>query len=79
MNYSAVKHNVKWDSKTGDVARHVATWMGLKMLRTGRKLLKWSLGRCSWCGADCGFNSNISRKGKRCQSLERSCVDCPDA
>jgi hypothetical protein len=33
--------------------------------------------RCTWCGAMPGFNSSISRKGLRCQTLERDCTKQP--
>lgn len=68
------KHNIKWDSKIGDLSRRFVTWCGLKLLKTGRKFLKWSLGRCSWCGANCGFSSTVSNKGLRCSSLHRDCT-----
>lgn len=68
------KHNLKWNTKAGTIARNFATWLALKMLRKSRRLLKWSLGRCSWCGANCGMSSTISKKGMRCSSLNRGCT-----
>jgi hypothetical protein len=78
MKTDAIKHNIKHHSWAGKVSMKLCTWLGLKLLRNGRKLLKWSGGRCSWCGANCGFSSTISSKGMRCSSLERDCTDKPD-
>jgi len=66
-------HNLIWNTKIGHYIRKIVTFLGYKMMTTGRLLLKWSLGRCSWCGANCGFDSTISRKGMRCSSLRRNC------
>lgn len=73
MNIDSVKHNLKWDTWIGELARNVATWFGLKLFKTGRNLLKWSLGRCSWCGNNCGFSSTVSSKGLRCNGLGKDC------
>jgi len=78
MKIDAIKHNIKWNTWGGDKYRKFMTWLGLKLLRTGRKLIKRGMGRCSWCGANCGFSSTVSRKGLRCQSLDRNCTDMPD-
>lgn len=71
MNTSAIKHNLKWNTMAGGAARWMVRLTGLVMLRGGRKFLKWSGGRCSWCGANCGMNSTMSAKGLRCESLSK--------
>jgi hypothetical protein len=73
MKYRSFKFNTRY----GRVICKICDSLGVKFIRTGRKLLKWSLGRCSWCGADCGFNSSISQKGKRCVSFSRNCEKEP--
>lgn len=71
------KHRIKWDTRAGRIAREAATRIALVLMRMSRALLKWSLGRCSWCGSDCGFDSTVSKKGLRCQSLRRDCTERP--
>lgn len=78
MNIEAIKHNLKHHSWAGKKFSSLCAWIGLKMLRGGRKMLKWNSSRCSWCGANCGFDSVISNKGMRCSSLNRDCTDKPD-
>ena len=78
MKTDAIRHNFIWNTKAGSFIRNSVTWCGVKMLRTGRKLLKWSAGRCSWCGANPGFDSIMSGKGLRCDGLNRKCTDKPD-
>lgn len=78
MSIESIKHNIIWNSWIGDVARKSTMIIGLKLLSKGRKLLKWSHGRCSWCGANCGFSSTVSRKGLRCCSSNRDCTEMPD-
>ena len=68
--WSAKKHNIKWDTKAGDLARKTVMRLGLWCLNRGRKLLRWSMGRCSWCGRNCGFDSVISSKGLRCTKCQ---------
>jgi len=75
---SGLKHKIKWDTKIGWLYRSIITYFGLKFLTLGRRLLKRSLGRCSWCGANCGFDSTISKKGMRCDSPNKKCTDKPD-
>ncbi len=72
------RHRIKWDTKLGATSRKFATWIALTFIRLGRGLLKWSVGRCSWCGENPGFASTVSKKGLRCDSIERKCVDMPD-
>lgn len=77
MSIETIKHNIKWNTWAGDKYRIFMTWLGLKLLRNGRKLIKRGMGRCSWCGANCGMSSTVSGKGLRCSSLERNCTDMP--
>ena len=72
-----IKHSLKWDTRIGGFARKVTTKVGLWLLKRGRKTLKWSLGACSWCGANCGMQSTVSKKGLRCVTLDRNCTDKP--
>lgn len=75
----ATRHTMKWHTKPGAIARKAVGWLGLAMLRRGRKLLAWIGGRCSWCGADPGFQSAVSRKGLRCMGYDRDCTKYPAA
>ncbi len=74
MGNGAFKHNLKHNTKIGLWSRIIITWFGVKMMHTGRKMLKWGCMRCSWCGADPGLSSTVSRKGLRCQCLNRDCT-----
>ena len=76
-NWSAVKHGIRFDTKIGELYAKGLTQLGLFFLNFGRKCLRKSLGRCSWCGANCGMSSSISRNGKRCMSLDRDCQSKP--
>jgi hypothetical protein len=67
-------HRWKWGTRSGRFVRESVMHIGLRFLKAGRRLLKWSGGRCSWCGANCGFNSTVSRKGLRCVTLDRDCT-----
>lgn len=71
-------HRIKWDTRAGRLARRLVTWAGVTMIHRGRKLLRWSMGRCSWCGANPGMSSSASRKGLRCDSAYRDCSGMPD-
>lgn len=77
MNMTALRHNLVWNTKAGRILRLVAGGVGYQALRLGQALLRWSLHRCSLCGAICGFDSEISKKGKRCVSLHRNCWEHP--
>lgn len=77
MSLDAKLHTLIWWTPAGKAARWFATWLGLLLLRGGRRLLRWSLGRCSWCGANPGFQSTVSRKGLRCDTLTRKCTEEP--
>lgn len=77
MKLSSIKHNIKWNSWIGEKYRNLNTCLGLWFLKVGRSFLKTSLGRCSYCGEDCGMNSSISRKGKRCSYLNKDCERMP--
>lgn len=57
---------IKWSTPVGSILRKVSMRVGLALLSAARKTLKFSGGRCTWCGRDCGFQSSISRKGMRC-------------
>lgn len=72
--FESFKH-VMWGRFRNPVGK-----FGLVLFKIGRKLLKWSLYRCSWCGRNCGLESSISRKGLRCSTLfcTKSCVERPD-
>jgi len=47
------------------------------IIRAMRRVLKMTGTRCTWCGADPGFQSSISRKGLRCNGYGRDCEDFP--
>ncbi len=70
-----VRHELKWSAWIGDAIRNVTSWLGVKFIRTGRKLLAWSGGRCSWCGRNPGFSFVISGEGIRCYGLSRDCTE----
>lgn len=74
---SATRHNIKWNTMVGELARKFTCWLGLKLLNKGRSLLRWSLGRCSWCGCNPGLASSVSNKGLRCSSLNKNCDKMP--
>jgi hypothetical protein len=69
----ASRHSVKWNSGAGNLSRDLVTWVALRLLRASRMLLRWSLGRCSWCGGNPGFSSTVSHKGLRCDLPDRKC------
>ena len=71
----AFKHTVMWDTKIGGWYRKTLMNLAIKMMNTSRKMLRVSCGRCSWCGADCGFSSSMSRKGLRCDNT--TCQEKP--
>ena len=75
---SDMKHRIIWETWIGGKYMDLMTWAGLKLLRGGRRLIKRGRGRCTWCGANPGFNSVVSRKGLRCDSIVRRCADYPD-
>lgn len=68
-------HHLKYDTAIGRIYRNSLMTLGLILLKAGRRCLKESLGRCSWCGLDPGFSSSVSRKGLRCNTLHRNCQD----
>lgn len=70
-------HYFKWNTGLGKWTRNAVTWAAVKMMRAARRMLRWSLGRCSWCGGNPGFSSSISRKGLRCATLDRKCEQYP--
>lgn len=47
------------------------------IIRAMRRVLRMTGTRCTWCGADPGFQSSISRKGLRCNGYGRDCEDLP--
>jgi hypothetical protein len=69
--FESFKHKM-WEKTRDPIGK-----IGLKLFRLGRKILKWSLYRCSWCGSDCGLSSCINSKGLRCSTLARECTDEP--
>lgn len=66
-----------WSSRIGSLCRSAAAYIGVKFIRAGRTILKHVGSRCSWCGANCGFNSEFSSKGLRCCSYGRDCTNKP--
>lgn len=46
-------------------------------IRYMRRVLRRTGSRCSWCGADCGFQSTYNRKGLRCSGIFRDCEKMP--
>jgi hypothetical protein len=74
MRWDSFKHGLKWNTRAGKVARNLVTWFALILLGRSRSMLRWSAGRCSWCGGNPGFNSRMSRKGLRCESIGRDCT-----
>ncbi len=74
MKWDEIRHNIKWNTSIGSMYLGFLTKTGLFFLNTGRKLLRRSLGRCSWCGANSGFSASISKKGLRCMD---KCEDKP--
>lgn len=76
-SWAGIKHRVKWGTKAGELYRGILTMVGLLFLKMGRRLLKRSLGRCSWCGLNPYFNSTISGKGLRCRTFTRDCTSMP--
>lgn len=73
QSWSSFKHNMKWHTKIGSLYRKIIMHSGLFCLYFGRFLLRKSLGRCSWCGLDPGMSSSVSKKGLRCNTLDRNC------
>jgi hypothetical protein len=65
----------KFNSILGKIILKSITLIGVMAMKFARKCFKFSLGRCSWCGRDCGFDSSISSKGMRCASLNHNCQD----
>jgi hypothetical protein len=51
--------------------------IAVAFIHGARRVLRWTGTRCSWCGADPGFQSSYSRKGLRCHTLERKCDEMP--
>lgn len=72
MSWQSFKHNNVWMQNRFWVAK-----LGRFFLYLGRDLLTWSGVYCSWCGRDCGFDSTYSKKGLRCNSLNRDCTKEP--
>jgi hypothetical protein len=77
ISTGALKHNIIWDTNIGTLYRKLLTFLGLALLKAGRKLLRKSLGRCSWCGFNCGMSSSVSSKGLRCSGLGKDCEKMP--
>ena len=71
----ALKHNIVWDTKLGEWYRKSLMHTALFFMKTARKMLRRSAGRCSYCGANCGFDSTMSRKGLRCSN--KKCQNYP--
>ena len=75
-HWQSFKHRVMWNTLTGRVSRYIITRIGLLFLRIARRMFRWSLGRCSWCGRNCGMSSTISAKGMRCDfGYNQNCRD----
>ena len=75
---SGLAHRIKWDTKAGEIARKAMSEGGYRLLNLGRRMMAWGKGRCSWCGANPGFSSSVSRKGLRCMGHNgRDCAREP--
>lgn len=59
---------IKWNNKSGRLYLKTITKIGFLFMTAGRKLMRNGSGRCSWCGDKCGFNSEVSVKGLRCDN-----------
>ncbi len=73
LKTGALKHNIKWDTAIGAAYRESLTLVGVLAMRLSRWCFRKSAGRCTWCGASCGLDSSISKKGLRCTG----CTDKP--
>ena len=62
------------ENKIGITGRHVITEMGYKLMKISRRMMRFGLGRCSWCGRDMGFAMSVSAKGCRRMTQSR-CED----
>lgn len=54
-------------------SRHLGRYVVRNLFRLARWSAKRTNGYCTWCGAQPGFSSSVSRKGLRCMSLNRDC------
>lgn len=77
LYWDSFKHNLKWDTKLGKTARKFVCWTAYNFIKAARRMLRWSLGRCSWCGCNPGFSSSVSSRGLRCVELNRNCENQP--
>jgi hypothetical protein len=68
LKWENFRHNQKWRTWQGEMARRFVTGVGYCFLCIARKCFKWSLGRCSWCGNKTGCNGVVSSKGTRCMN-----------
>lgn len=67
-------HRLRYLTQSGKFIHKCSTRVGLLLLKTGRKLICFGGGRCTWCGLDCGFDSMFIQKGMRCYSGRRDCT-----
>lgn len=75
MNWN--RHYIKHETRFGRAAMHCSGAIGRFLLRAARRCFKWGCGHCTWCGSRPGFDSTVSRKGLRCQTLDRDCTKMP--
>jgi hypothetical protein len=75
MKIDVIKHNLMWNTSVGKTYQNILTKIGVISMRFARWCFRKSLGRCSYCGADCGLSSSISKVGKRCLSLHKNCQE----
>ena len=59
------------------LVRVPCTYLGLKLMKLSRWLLKIGRERCSWCGAkqdgNTGLHMHATKKGMRCGDTPMSC------
>lgn len=69
------------DSYVGAAYKNICDYLGFKLLKISRKLMRIGYKRCSWCGEEqnmsTGMHMHASRKGMRCGNQSKSCCDKP--
>ncbi len=67
--------NIVWDK----LVQIPCDFLGLKLLKFSRKLLRIGAKSCSWCGdkqnKNTGMHMHASKKGFRCGNTPRRCCD----
>ncbi len=77
MSIESLVHNMVRERYLGLLFLSLLRSLGWLLMRISRKIFRFTLGRCSYCGATCGFNSAISSKGLRCALYYRDCTKRP--